>query len=135
MVVADFPPRAPWKEWVDGLKAAGYLVDAQEILTTEHGDPVAVNRVAIHAERKGTWKGSLQVAVLGAITKQDRPCGIIGAMTRGPSGDSGMWLSKDTWELTGNPRINTAGEITLPWPRGKVRNRTTGEAALLYNPQ
>jgi len=121
IIVAKFPPRAPWKEWVEGLKTSGYLVDAKETLATDHGDPLAVNRVVIHAERKGTWKGNLNVAVLGALTRQDRPCGIVGAMRRASQGDNDSWLRKDEWELVVNPRINRTGEIMLPWPRGKVR--------------
>ena len=59
VVVTDFPPRAPWKRWLEALKGLGYISDTQEVLSTEHGDPVAVNRVLVHAERKDAWKGCL----------------------------------------------------------------------------
>ncbi|MEC9071921.1 MAG: hypothetical protein VX938_06050, partial [Myxococcota bacterium] len=135
VVVTDFPPRAPWKQWLEALKDLGYISDTQEVLSTEHGDPVAANRVLVHAERKDAWKGDFNVAVLGALTRQDRPCGIIGAMSRPGRGAVDGWLAKADWELVINPRINTTGEIMLPWPRGKLKHRTTGELALCYNPQ
>ena len=41
-----------------------------------------MNRVLVHAERKDAWKGDFNVAVLGALTRQDRPWGLIGAMSQ-----------------------------------------------------
>lgn len=135
VAVADVPPRAPWKEWVTGLKELGFLVDAQELLATEHGGPVAVNTVLVHAETKGAWMRNLTVAVLGALTRQERPCGVVGAMARLKGGNDSSWLPPSDWEIMVGPKINTTGEILLPWPRGKVRSRATGESHLFYNPQ
>ena len=48
--MADFPPAALWKEFGASLREPGFLVDVQEMLACDYGDPVALNRVAIHAE-------------------------------------------------------------------------------------
>ena len=77
VVVVDFPPRAPRQGCVEALQGLGFFVDVQELLATEYGDPVAVNRVLAHAELKGAWKGDLNVAVPGALKRQERPCGIV----------------------------------------------------------
>ena len=79
-------------------------------LTTEHGHPLAVNRIVVHAELKDAWKGRLQVTVLGAFTRQERPCGIVGAMSRSPED---AWLSQDDWAVTVNPRILRGDYVTV----------------------
>ena len=134
LVVADFPPKAQWKEWVTGLRDLGYLSDAEETLATEHGTPLAVNRVVVHAERTDAWAARPRVAILGALTRQDRPCGVVSVMFGARKDERDDWLPQDKWELQVNPRINTTGEIMLPWPRGKVKNVHSGEAVLVYNP-
>ena len=99
LVVADFPPKAQWKEWVAGLKDLGYLSDAEEALATEHGTPLAVNRVVVHAERMDAWAAQPRVAILGALTRQDRPCGIVSAMLSARKDERDDWLPQDEWEL------------------------------------
>ena len=134
VVVGDFPPKAPWERWIEALRAESYLCDAQEVIATQHGDVVAVNRVIVHAEKCDSQQSTSSVSVLGALASQDRPCGVIGALRVAEQGEELQWLSQSDWQITIDPKIKTTGDIMMPWPRGKVKSRESGEAHLFYNP-
>ena len=76
--VGDRPPPPAQRELLARACAAPdatttCLVDAQDVLATEHGDPLATNRVIVHAEQAQARTGALSVGVLGGFVRQARP--------------------------------------------------------------
>ena len=95
---------------VAGIKEEGFLTDVEEVLTTKHGDPVAINRIFVHAELAKVWTGRMRVGVLGALVRQDRPNGVLGVLRPTKEVPAESWLKAEDWKLAVVPGMS----INLP---------------------
>ena len=44
-----------------------------------------------------------------------------------------LWPSAEEYDVTWDPKINTTGDRTLPWPVGKVKRRAADGHHLVYD--